>query len=310
MNHIKELPSHHINDSTKVNCFLDCPRKYFWEYVLNWRPDIPMHDLEFGQAWHHAQEHLLTHGYEDVDGAFIAFMNHYRQFFSEDTDLDYAPKNPINAYQALQSYVRQYVRDSKEYEVLYTEVAGSVLVAPGMTIHFRLDAILRHIETGLYRFREHKTTKSDRPSWYNQWPLAIQLGTYTYVMYCMHSPENVFGGEVNGAIFTKKGISHVRIPIKKTADTLNAWHFDIAYHLEAIQRNFDMLSKCSESDTVLEAFPRNPGSCTKYFGCPYHDFCVAWANPLQRCDVIQPGFVEFIWNPADKEKEAKKIVHI
>ena len=44
-----------VNDSTKISCFLGCPRKYFYEYILDWRPDCPHHYLDFGEAWHRAQ---------------------------------------------------------------------------------------------------------------------------------------------------------------------------------------------------------------------------------------------------------------
>ena len=47
-------------DSTKINTFLDCPRQYFFTYVLGWRSDRPNNHLVFGQAWHEAMEHLDT----------------------------------------------------------------------------------------------------------------------------------------------------------------------------------------------------------------------------------------------------------
>ena len=301
-----------VNDSTKISCFLDCPRKYFYEYILDWRPDCPHHDLDFGEAWHRAQEVLLTHGYDSVDLAYLTFLKYYRDAgFSEATDIDYAPKNPNYAALALQSYVKQYVTDKLDYETLYTEVAGSVMVSQGQSLSFRIDAILRDKNNGLIRVREHKTTKSDREAWYKQWHLAIQLGTYAYVLYCMFDEKDVWGVEVNGTIFTKKDIAkHVRVPIKKTMQAMNAWHYDVAYWLKVIEQNFSMLFNCSPSAPVMEAFARNPGNCTKYFGCPYHDFCTAWPNPLARCDEVPLGFVEYSWNPADREKEAKKVVRL
>jgi CRISPR/Cas system-associated exonuclease Cas4 (RecB family) len=299
------------DDSTKTNSYLDCPRKYFYEFVLNWIPDFPRHDLEFGEAWHRGMEHLTKNGNhrDEVLAAHGLFLDHYRKHFGEHTDADYAPKNPQYAQIGYLSYAIQNADDRHKYEVLYTEVAGSVMMSQGLSIAFRIDAILRELETGKVIVLEHKTTKSDRSSWYQQWPLAIQLGTYIYALYCMFPPEEVGGALVNGSIFTKKEIKHVRVPVRKTPRAMDAWHADVLYWLTLIEEQYDRIQRCTESDGVMEAFPRNPGNCTKYFGCPFHDFCINWPNPLQHCDQVPSGFIEYRWDPRDREKEANKVVN-
>ena len=84
-----------VLDSTKIKAYLECPRKFFYEYVVGWRSIEPNIHLEFGKAWHLAMEHLLVKGYEDEElvQAYTLFHNHYRKYFPEVMDDVYAPKN-------------------------------------------------------------------------------------------------------------------------------------------------------------------------------------------------------------------------
>ena len=59
---------------------------------------------------------------------------------------------------------------------------------------------------------------------------------------------------------------------------------------------------------MLMCFPMNTESCTKYFGCAYHDFCQAWPNPLQHCEEPPLGFKIEHWDPT--EGESKYVVNV
>jgi hypothetical protein len=150
----------------------------------------------------------------------------------------------------------------------------------------------------------------DRQIWYDQWPLSVQIGTYSHVLYSLFDPTEVYGVEVDGAIFTKKDIKLVRVPVRKTPEGMNIWYWSIQYWLDEMDRNLDMMLH-SEKENIMRAYPLSPGNCTNYMKlCPYHDFCVAWGNPLHRCDEVPLGFREYRWNPADREKEAKAVINV
>ncbi len=247
-------------------------------------------------------ETLLTYGYyeESVQIAFVRFLDHYRKFFPEDTDAQYAPKNPETAFHALIRYTVQYADDLKQYEKLYTEVAGSVPVMEGRNIHFRMDAIMRDRSTDEVFALEHKTTKRGGRTWVDQWALSIQCGTYAHALYCLYGPTSVYGVRVNGAVF-KKDMEFIRVPVKKTLPSMNVWHSTVCSVIREMTNSFHVLADARPSDRVLEAFPLNPTACTKYWGCPYHDFCTCWANPLDRCKEAPAGFAVTRWDPSDKD---------
>jgi hypothetical protein len=303
---IEHKPTWDIIDSSKMNTYLDCPRQFFYRYILGWSEDNAKHDLIFGEAWHRAMETLLLYGHskEAIDLAFIKFLEYYREHFDEMSDDLYTPKAPYNAYEALKVYSKHWERADKEFTVLHTEISGQVAVTKNRTITFRMDALCQHNDSKKYFFLEHKTTKRMGRQWTDQWALAIQVGTYNYALSTMFGPDFTNGGFINGMGFTKAKLEPIRLHVKRSYAALNAWHYTMFAWMERLEDDMRQFDIASDGDQILECFPMNPGACTKYYGCPYHDFCTSWANPLQKCEAPPYGFKEEHWNPMDRETKA------
>jgi hypothetical protein len=281
---------------------------YFYEYILGWRSEAPNLHLEFGKAWHLAMEHLINNGYGErsIADAYGLFFNHYRQYFPEVMDEVNVPKDPSNALRALVQYCNEYKND--KFKPLYTEIAGTVPIDDKRVLHFRMDSILE--EEGMIRSMEHKTGSQLSRQWTDQWSLAIQTGTYNHILYCLFPKEQVWGVEINGVFFQKKENKFMRVPARRNPDMMNVWHWTVLHLVNMIEWETQRMFDCREDDLVLTAFPMNPTNCTKYFGCKYHDYCMAWANPLERCDEIPMGFKQEWWNPANEESTAKHVFHL
>lgn len=312
-----------IIDASKLKEFMDCPRKYFYRHILGWEADVPSVHLEFGVAWHKAMEHILLHGKSDeaVQGAYEAFLSHYRKFFPPETDDSRAPKIPENVLRGLMQYCIKYNND--EFDVLYTEVAGTVMVDDDRIMHWRMDNILRRPD-GLITSLEHKTAYSVDTRWQDQWPLSIQIGLYLHVLHCLYGMDKVHGITVNGACIRnepkikKDGTPYanardnefLRVPVRRSAEMMQAWQASTVYWLHLLDYNMEMLAECKPEDDVLTAFPCNPESCTKWGRCPFMDFCTAWANPLQRAQEPPFGFAVNWWNPKDEETKVSQVFHL
>jgi hypothetical protein len=178
-----------------------------------------------------------------------------------------------------------------------------------------MDSILLDLEGDMYFSMEHKTGSTANNQWIMQWTLSFQPWIYTHVLYCLYPPKQVRGVMINGVFFRKvkdnskaKLTDFMRVPCWKTTDQMQAGYETVLYYLQSLRSEYEMLSLSKDSNAVLRAFPMNPESCTKYFGCAWHDFCVAWANPLQRCEAPPIGYKQEWWNPS--EKEAKHIHNI
>src|SRR5512137_1973995 len=98
-----------VMDSSKVQDFLDCPRKYFYRHVLGWERDEPAHALHFGTCVHTAMDALYSYGFNttSVELAKAMFLDEYRPVFSEETDEIYFPKSPSMFFELLEHYYQQ-----------------------------------------------------------------------------------------------------------------------------------------------------------------------------------------------------------
>ncbi len=298
-----------VQDSTKIDCYQLCPRKYFYTYILGWRPDELSIHLLYGSAFHLAMESLLKHkaeGYQDkhIVEAFDIFLEDYRKNFEPEQDDANHPKNPERTLDALLKFVAK--DKDKDYKVLYTEVCGAVPLSEEFALYFKIDSICLGPE-GYFTF-DHKTTTRNSLANRSQFDLSVQSGTYTHALYCLYPEDEVYGHKINFIALkrkTAKGDTEVlTIPVKKTPELMAAWQWNTLYYLNMLQWDLDNLSKCSRDDLIMRAFPLNPSSCTKYGLCPYHGFCSSRPNPLLVCDLPPPGFKVSHWDPRQQAETA------
>ena len=300
-------PSWDVIDPSKLSDFSTCMRKGFYMHLLGWESDAPNNHLVFGEAMHKAMEYLLQHGY-DIDacaGAYDVFESSYRKEFPPETDELFGAKVPARVFPFLKEYTDRYRSDLDDFEVVYTEISGSVPISFERVIFFRLDSILK-FKNGMFGSLEHKTRGgSFSSSWLNQWPMSFQLGTYHHVLYCLYPREDVRGITINGLGFLKTKFDLQRFPFRLQKPQMEVWMDTTNYWYGRVELEKLLLKKAKADDSVLSAFPCNPSGCDKFFGCPFIDFCSSWPNPLQNCDEPPMGFRQRFWDPREVETTYK-----
>src|SRR5215510_15202511 len=188
-----------VIDSSKLSTFMECPRKFFYEYVLGWRSSYPNNHLVFGVAWHLAVEHFLLNNYSDasLQEGIEMFYLRYRQELDAKSDEGFVPKDPRRGIEALQVYHERFKDDVHKYDILYTELGGSVLLADDSVIYFKLDALLRERHSKKVIILDHKSSQRHMNYWSQSWNLSTQMLTYLHAAKCMYG--------------TKAVVDHVRI---------------------------------------------------------------------------------------------------
>jgi hypothetical protein len=311
-------PSVSIIDCTKLKTFFKCPRAFFFEHVLGWRPSQPNHHLQFGIAWHLAMEELLKdlkeHGtYTDLGEALaiLAFKKGYEAFADHDP-----PKSLENGALAIHQYRNQWQGD--DFEVLFTEVAGTITVGENRQLHFRLDAPCRDSQ-GVFVL-EHKTTQKFGSNYEFSWNIALQTGAYTHFEYC-YFPEEVKknGVVINVASLSKPPIikkdgtpragsrenEFLRIPVRRSLESQQNWLHQVNYAWDLLDQSLDtLLGDDSPDNPIQYSFPCNPESC---YYCNWLTHCVSWDNPLRHVNEVPTGYEVSHWNPADVEEGTMKV---
>ena len=134
---IKPVPQWLIKDSTKINSFMECQRRYFYNYVLGWTKDSDSVHLRFGEAMHSALHYLYSNLKEISSNpastkylltALEHFMRVYTKYYTVEEYEANEPKGPIGAAETLEAYMIEVLPDDYSLEVLDTEVTGSVPV--------------------------------------------------------------------------------------------------------------------------------------------------------------------------------------
>jgi len=246
--------------------------------------------------------------------------------FSQEDEAIYKPKTSTAVLRALMKFREERQSDLVENEVVIlngekmTEISGTVPVDDKRFLYYRMDSIMHNFESDRIFSWDHKTTSEkwlNYDRWGEEFHLGIQNGTYTHCLYCMFPIEQVLGVEFCGVGFAylSRGsnarpagyhASFKRIPAFKTPDQMNVWLWNVLNHLDLIEMEMDRLFHCNEGDAVMTAFPMNPKSCTSYRGCEFHDYCLSWANPLQRCYEPPLGFKVEFWDPSAMDTRVKK----
>ena len=245
-------------------------------------------------------------------------LKYYQVYYKEYKDKVNRPKSPGDAILAFTHYILNYGHESAEREVLHTEVSGTVPIDDKRVLHFRIDAILKDA-LGIF-VQEHKTLSRKDNKWISKWHLKTQIGTYLHVLHMMFPEGSIKGLEVNGmCLYTNEVLTGnsphgkqevVRVPVNKSKELMAAWLWNVRHWYDLIDWNMERLKEASPDDDILSCFPMNTENCDSYFGCMFEPYCRLWSNPLKHCIEPPPGFKVDWWNPADREKIAKKVVHL
>jgi len=297
-----------IIDQSKLTTYMRCPRKYFYSYVLGWKSTYPNNHLVFGTAWHAAVEHLLLNKYskESLEEASILFLHHYRESLPPSTDEEYTPKDPKNALSALAAYSKRFFRDTLEYEICYTEIAGHVYIAPNAPMTFKMDAIVQDRKTGQISLWDHKTSQRRMGNWAESFALNTQALLYLHALYCMYGTQSdiVKGAKIRCSFFYKsKPNEFEEAIVEKTPVQMESWLNSVYSYYANLKQDMDFLLLEEETEnTTLTAFPMNTTACND-FGrmCEFHDLCNAWENPLKKVENIPLGMKVEFWNPLDNK---------
>lgn len=306
---IKYHYTHSILDSSKLQTYMDCRRKFFFAYVLGWRGTKRDVNLIFGEAWHRAMEAILLG--LSVEEAYALFFSYYRENMGLGPYDDFSPKIPSKALLALEGYQKRW---NDSWKVKHTEVRGIVpiMMRPWrIDLTLRIDAVVE--EDDQIIIIDHKTSTRKSVVWEAQFGLSVQANLYLHAAISHWGFDKVSRMIINGAFFYKRKndpYDFYRVSLRRSPRNLEQWLMTVRSYIVSLVKDMNNLTKCSATDSSMmvlnpdniyvEVFRQNPKSCTLYNRvCEYHDLCKAWSNPLTICaqGEIPSGLKVERWDP-------------
>lgn len=316
-------------DYSSLSCYIDCPRKFLFQYMLHLRSRKPSIHLVFGSCFHYG----LEMSYRRI----MEFQECNSQIVLTPTDLT---KTSIDAFNALWDLEGAPHFDPdlvfpkspghaanmyKKYWELYLSIdldMGKILaVEHPFSLDFsqfgdhlpayigRMDLVFESPD-GALTIVDHKTAKSVNAMTFTSFESSLQTDGYLTIgnIYYDKIPTMLY----SVALCQKSKIEFHRFPIIKPKIIIERFLSDIVDKAMMIRQELDWFNKERQTLThrndIARCFPRSPGyACTAYFNtCPYYDLCKQRANPLLWLDRPPAGYTQYEWNPQTHEDDLAK----
>lgn len=297
-------------DSTMMSCFRQCPRRFYYEFILGLRPAALSIDLHAGACFASALERFYEETYTKkatlqhaTARALATFMNEW----GEVVPIKDTPKTKERVWDAVESYIANWspltdpVQPFRKADGEYSyEFTFSIPLLPEN--NFPLHPVTKSPFLYAGRFdmlgtrfgktvwRDEKTTKSIGQDWAEQWDLRSQFIGYTWALQQSGIPCE--GGIVRGIGILKTKITLAEAYKIYTNELIARWY-------EQLRRDLWRLVNCWQEgywDYNLA------DACTSYGGCAFRLPCSS-AEPSRWYD----GYTVRRWNPTKKNPIAEPV---
>lgn len=282
-------------DNTRRHSFTECRRKYYFQYVMNYKTYWGSNALRYGLVWHEGMDayynHIKENGWSKDGGAIQAAFTAMKT----EWDNSSAKENFYSDYRTLENcftsflqYVQHFSQDELMLKVLNTEEPFKInmqveseeeerLFKGLQPFHFtgKIDAELEL--NGRQWINEHKTTGQPIETQVNRLNRSAQVIGYFYAKCRIHKGEKVPDGvlmtvhHLSCRKSTAKGregeygspkIDFRRVPQVFSENDVKQWRHSFMSTALDIQK-----------ETERNLWPMNHDSCFNYGSCPFLAIC-------------------------------------
>lgn len=282
-------------DNTKRRAFVECRRKYYFQYVMNYKTFYGSNALRYGLVWHEGMDkyysYIKEHGWTKDGGAIQAAF----AAMKAEWELNSAKENYYSDYRTLENcfasflqYVQHFSQDEMMLTVTNTEEPFKILMKIENDEEFKLFRDLRDFHftgkidmeielNGRCWINEHKTTGQPLDTQVNRLNRSAQVMGYHYAKSRMLRGEKTPDGvlmtvhHLSARKSTAKGnegnygtpkIDFRRVPQVFSDNDIRQWRMSFMTTALDIQREVER-----------NLWPMNHDSCFNYGACPFLSIC-------------------------------------
>lgn len=301
-------------DNTKIDSFLVCEMKFFWEHLQGVKLKTPSIHLQFGQAFHAAVEQWHITG--DVTKAkeiFTAVM---------EGAVFHTNKNLDHGLAIIEEYAKHHSSSTWtpliQDENHKTELSFALPLMDELLYVGKIDMVIKLNDHTM--FVDHKTTSQLGASYFNGIKPNRQFAGYHWALDHYYP---TYGGLINAIFIGKpkaltvkqqKDIEVTRIALGdeaaneeyRFASVNTKFANEIVtfskHDIQEWETNTKKIVGCMRDTHRDNSWIKNSHSCNYYGLCPYHSLCI---EPRSFMD-IQPNDAMYerrFWNPLAEEGE-------
>jgi len=312
-------------DFSSLSTYLDCPRKFLFQYLLHLRSSRKSIHLVFGSCWHYGLEVVYKQLQSDPDSltvidatelSIVSFNDLWKiegEPYFPDQDMIF-PKSPGHAANMYNKYWQQFLDYDQQNKTIIAVEDPFVINLSNFADNLpnyigRQDLIFKNNNDSL-EIVDHKTAKALYPTTLTGFEMSFQTDGYLTSghMYYDKIPTMTY----SIALCQKSKIAFQRFNIIKTKSAVEQFLNDLVFYSSDIIKNLDVmeyeLTVCKDRNSFINCFRRQAGyACTVYMSnCPYLDLCKIRNNPLLWKDNPPQGYAINEWNPEEHEAEMKR----
>lgn len=313
-------------DYSSLSCYLTCPRKFLFKYIMNLSPTVKNLNLTFGSCWHYGlekayKEQQLNDSILSIIDVTDIAINSFNKLWDiegkptwKDQDTIF-PKSPGRAADVYYEYFKRFwISDLKEKKIIAVEEPFTIAIDTDLPTYIgRIDLIFSCLKNTIEIY-DHKSTKAVYAITQASYEHSYQTEGYLAAgsLFYDSLPSIIY----NMALFQKSKIDFHRINIRKRKASIDQFFNDLIFYMKEIIQNIQIYKekvKENNSGTLsrtdsINCFPRRQGTaCTSFMRpCSYSLLCSARNNPLAWVNKPPQGYEHKEWDPEEHEINLKK----
>lgn len=240
-------------DNSKIATFIECPRKYYFSWVLNIESSMGSIHLDFGSSLHKALEYFYKHYKEDKAKAETGAIEIFRQTIIEKELEPNINKNLDNGFAALELYFAK-----KEHYELGSIISVEEIISLDDYIG-KPDLITFDEKTNTYKIFDHKTSQRLDRNKFSQWRQNRGFQGYHFLIMNRYPGANI--ETIVNLFHIVSSPDCFKVPI----------HFSkrqLAEFWEATLYYINQIKECEK-----RAYWPKAGSSCQLLGCVYQPLC-------------------------------------
>jgi hypothetical protein len=282
-------------DNTKRHSFVECRRKYYFQYVMNYKTFYGSNALRYGLVWHegmdkyysHIKENGFTRDGKALEVAFEAMKAEWdscsakENFYSDYRTLE-------NCFASFLQYVQYFAQDELMLKVINTEEPFKIHMEPEneeerklfrelKPFHFTGKIDMEIELNGRQWINEHKTTGQPLDAQVARLNRSAQVMGYFYAKKRMQRS----GENPDGVLMTVHHLSCRKSTAKGNEGNYGAPKIDFRRVPQVFSDNDIKQWRLSFMSTALDIqrevernlWPMNHDSCFNYGSCPFLAIC-------------------------------------